>query len=203
MPRLTWYGHACFRLEAEGAGSVLFDPYERGSVPGIELPDGLSANLVICSHEHGDHNAAERVQDTGQRSAFSVTTMDTWHDDKRGTLRGPNRITVVSHNGFRAAHLGDLGCDLTPGEISILSGVDLLLLPVGGHFTIGPEEAKAILNAVRPRVAVPMHYRRGEMGYPVLHTLEDFTALFPAWTEIQSNVLEIYENTSGLYVLNL
>ena len=202
-PRLTWYGHSCFRLDFGAGGSVIFDPYAKGSVPGAELPDELSADLVLCSHGHGDHNAADRVTLSGKVPAFTVSGLDTFHDPEQGKLRGPNRISVVEYEGFRAAHLGDLGCGLTAEELAALKGVDLLLIPVGGHFTIGPEEAVQVLAQVQPKAAVPMHYRRGKMGFPIISALEDFLALAGKYTEAKSNTLELDSKASGVIVMNI
>lgn len=202
-PMLTWYGHSCFKLDFGAGGSVIFDPYAKGSVPGAELPDDLNADKVLCSHGHGDHNAAERVTLSGKVPAFTVKALDTFHDPKKGKLRGPNRISVIEYEGFRAAHLGDLGCSLTADEIAALKGVDLLLIPVGGHFTIGPEEAKEVLMQVEPKAAVPMHYRRGKMGFPIISALEDFLALIGDYTEVKSNKLELGGNASGVIVMNV
>jgi L-ascorbate metabolism protein UlaG (beta-lactamase superfamily) len=203
MPVLTWYGHSCFGLDLGEGGSVVFDPYSPGSVPGVELPAGLTADMVLCSHGHGDHNASDRVRLSGNTPAFGVTQLDSFHDPEGGKQRGTNKLSLVEYKGFRAVHLGDLGCPLTPEQIEILHRPDLLLIPVGGFFTIGPEEAKKVLNQLQPRVAVPMHYRRGGMGYEVLSPLEAFTGQYAAWTEIRSSVLEIRPETSGLYVLNI
>ena len=202
-PNLIWYGHSCFKLDFGTGGSVIFDPYAKGSVPGAELPDVLSADMVLCSHGHGDHNAADRVTLSGKTPAFSVKGLDTFHDPEKGKLRGPNRISIVEYEGFRAAHLGDLGCALTEEEIAALSGVDLLLIPVGGHFTIDPAEAVQVLAQVQPKAAVPMHYRRGRMGFPIISALEDFLALAGAYTEVQSNTLELDNKASGVIVMNL
>jgi L-ascorbate metabolism protein UlaG (beta-lactamase superfamily) len=200
-PILTWYGHSCFRLDFGEGGSVIFDPYAPGSVPGVELPEGLTADAVFCSHGHGDHNAAGRVTLSGRTPAFTAAGIDTFHDPEKGKLRGPDRITIVEYNGFRAAHLGDLGCALEGGEMDRLRNLDLLLLPVGGHFTIGPAEAKALWEELRPRIAVPMHYRRGSMGFPVISELKEFTGLFDAWTEVGANTLSLTPELSGIYVM--
>ena len=202
-PKLTWYGHSCFRLDFGEGGSVIFDPYEKGSVPGAELPDGLTADAVLCSHGHGDHNAADRVALSGRTPKFTVTGLDTFHDPEGGRLRGVNRIHIVEYAGFRAAHLGDLGCKLTEGEIAALRGVDLLLVPVGGHFTIGPGEAKEVLEAVQPKIAVPMHYRRGSMGFPVIAALEDFLALVGSYTEVGTDTLECDKAVGGVVVMSI
>lgn len=201
-PKLTWYGHSCFRLVFSAGGSVIFDPYSPGSVPGTELPDDLSADMVLCSHEHGDHNAAGRVKLSGNPPAFTLTAIDTFHDSEGGRLRGKNRISIVEYGGFRAAHLGDLGCALTPEQAAALQGLDLLLIPVGGFFTIGPEEARDIVAQLSPRVAVPMHYRLGSMGYDVIAELGSFTGLFPAVTEAGST-LEITGDLRGICVMTL
>lgn len=203
MPILTWYGHSCFGLDLASGGSVIFDPYSAGSVPGIELPEKLKADLVLCSHLHSDHNAAKRVELTGRKPAFRVTALDSFHDPERGAKRGPNTISMVEYEGFRAVHLGDQGCALTDAQIAALKDPDLLMIPVGGFFTIGPKEAVTILEQLRPRVAVPMHYRRGKMGFDVLSALEDFTKLAGAFTEQKTNVLEILPETSGLIVMDL
>lgn len=202
-PVLTWYGHSCFRLDFGAGGSVVFDPYEAGSVPGVELPGDISADLVLCSHGHGDHNAAGRVRLSGKTPAFSVTGIDSFHDPDKGAKRGPNRISIVEYAGFRAAHLGDLGCALEPEQEALLRDLDLLLVPVGGFFTIGPGEAKALLGALKPRIAVPMHYRRGDMGYPVISPLSDFTSLFDSVSELSSDTLELSPELAGVYVLNV
>ena len=202
-PNLIWYGHSCFKLDFGAGGSVIFDPYAKGSVPGAELPDVLSADMVLCSHGHGDHNATDRVTLSGKTPAFTVKGLDTFHDPEKGKLRGPNRISIVEYEGFRAAHLGDLGCALTEEEIAALSGVDLLLIPVGGHFTIDPAEAVQVLAQVQPKAAVPMHYRRGRMGFPIISALEDFLALAGEYTEVKSNTLELDGKASGVIVMNL
>jgi L-ascorbate metabolism protein UlaG (beta-lactamase superfamily) len=203
MAILTWYGHSCFSLDLGHGGSVVFDPYSPGSVPGVELPKGLKADLVLCSHQHGDHNAAGRVKLTGRKPAFRLTLLDSFHDPDKGAKRGLNQIAVVEYEGFRAVHLGDLGCALNRDQIDTLRKADLLMLPVGGFFTIGPDEAADICEQLQPRVIVPMHYRRGKMGFDVLMTLDDFTGKFLDYTELPENVLEIGPETSGLYVLNL
>ncbi len=203
MPKLTWYGHSCFGLDFGPGGSVVFDPYSLGSVPGAELPEKLTADLVLCSHQHGDHNAADRVKLTGKKPAFRVTLVDSFHDPDKGAKRGPNAIALVEYEGFRAVHLGDQGCPLTAEQIAALEKPDLLMIPVGGFFTIGPDEAKTILDQLQPRTAVPMHFRRGEMGFNVLSPLEDFLGKAGGYTELNTNVLDILPETGGLFVLNL
>ena len=174
--KITWYGHSCFRLES-AAGSVIFDPYERGSVPGMELPVGLNADLVLCSHGHGDHNAASLVQVSGQQTDYTVETLFCWHDDAQGTKRGENLIRIVSGGGFRVAHLGDIGHMLPDSQLKVLHGVDALLIPVGGFYTIDAATAKRVADSIAARITVPMHYSGEGFGYDVITRLDKYTAL--------------------------
>ena len=172
---LTWYGHSCFLLET-AEGSVVFDPYAPGSVPGVELPP-LTADAVLCSHGHRDHGFAEAVTLSGRKPAFRVTAIDSFHDDKRGLLRGKNTIYVVEAEGKRVAHMGDLGHEPNEKQLAAIGKIDLLLIPVGGHYTIDAKTADRIARAVGARLTVPMHYRGEGFGYHVIGPVEDFLAL--------------------------
>ena len=140
---LRWNGHACFSLTCRGF-TVVFDPYEDNYVPGF-APLDLEADLVLCSHGHGDHSAAHVVKlRTGRDNPFTITTIDTFHDPEGGALRGTNTIHILEAGGLKAAHFGDIGCQLTPTQLAELQGLDVAMIPVGGFYTIGPEEAKAL-----------------------------------------------------------
>ena len=174
--KITWLGHSCFTVESQGYRIVL-DPYKDGTVPGL-APVRVEADQVLCSHGHDDHCGTECVslrQDGS--SPFTVEVIDTWHDDKDGALRGPNTIHVLSDGQCRVAHLGDLGCDLTPEQKDRLRHLTALLIPVGGHFTIDAAQAKRLADELSPVVVVPMHYRLGGVGYDVIGTVEQFTKL--------------------------
>ena len=176
--KLTWYGHSCFLLES-AEGSAVFDPYSPGSVPGLALP-ALRADAVICSHGHSDHNYARGVTLTGRAPAFGLRQLHVVHDGEGGKLRGENTVTLVEAEGLRVVHLGDLGHMLSEAQIAKLGRVDLLLIPVGGYYTIGPAEAHALAVKIAPRAVVPMHYRGEGFGFDELGTLDAFTALFAA-----------------------
>lgn len=174
---ITYLGHSCFRLEQDGY-SLLIDPYCQ--VPG--LPDiAGEADAVYCSHQHFDHNFTQQLHLTGRQGLpFSVRTVDVFHDDRGGTLRGPNRIHIFTAGGVTAAHLGDLGHQLTEEQAAAIGSLDALLIPIGGTYTVDPTGAEAVAEQLKPRVVVPMHYRIGEIGLPVLCQVEDFLALRPA-----------------------
>lgn len=191
--RLIWNGHSCFTLETS-QGRVVFDPYLDDYVPGLAHLD-LTADLVLCSHLHRDHGARNLVKLTGRSPAVQVEEIATFHDPKEGALRGPNTIRVLTAEGLRVAHLGDLGCELEGWQLEKLRGVDVLLVPVGGYYTIDAAQAQALAEQVKPRVVVPMHYRSDTFGYDVLTTVEDFLAFRSDVVRYEGNTLEITKDT--------
>ena len=174
---ITYLGHSCFRLE-QGGYVLVLDPFSQ--VPG--LPDTAgAADAVLCSHGHFDHNYTDLLQLSGRTdSPFAVRTVDVFHDDQGGALRGPNRIHILTAGGVTVAHLGDLGHQLTAEQAAAVGPLDGLLVPVGGTYTVDSAGAQAVAEQLKPRVVVPMHYRKGEVGLPVLRPVEDFLALRPA-----------------------
>lgn len=174
--KITYLGHSCFKIESQGFKIVL-DPYTEGSVPGYR-PVQETADQVLCSHGHKDHGAVECVAlRRGGKSPFAVETINTWHDDQQGALRGSDAIHILDDGQCRVAHLGDLGCDLTPEQKDKLKGLTALLIPVGGYYTIDAAQASALADELAPTVVIPMHYRGEGFGYDVIGPLEDFTAL--------------------------
>ena len=148
--KLTWYGHSCFMLESR-AGKVVFDPYADDFPPGLRLPQ-LAADLVLCSHGHGDHNEG-------------------------GKKRGENLIRIVSGGGARVCHLGDVGHMLSKGQIKAIGHVDALLIPVGGYYTIDARTARELADAIDAQLVIPMHYRGEGCGLAEIDTVEPFLAL--------------------------
>ena len=175
--RIESFGHSCFRLSYQGQRIVL-DPYADGCVPGC--PNlRLDAEFVYCSHEHFDHNAVQCVSlHDGGAPKFTVTELETDHDDAGGSKRGKNMIRVFDFGGVRVAHFGDLGRELTPEETKALQGLDCALIPVGGFFTIDAKQAAAIAKAIQPRMVIPMHYRTETSGFDVLADIDDVMRAF-------------------------
>lgn len=175
---INYHGHACFSLESGGFRTVL-DPYADGMVPGLPGLQ-LEAEAVLCSHGHGDHAYTQAVtlkEATGD-APYALETYETDHDDRGGTLRGKNVIHLFRFGDLRVAHLGDLGH--IPGEqiLEKLKGIDCMLIPVGGFYTIDPDTAAKIVDLTQPKVTVPMHYRTDSTGFDVLAHLDTFTAKF-------------------------
>lgn len=174
--KITWYGHSCFKISSD-SGSVVFGLYMQDYVPGIHYPE-VRADQVLCSHGHNDHNNTDGVIISGNIPNMKLTTIDTFHDDTMGSQRGGNKIHVVEMDGFRIAHLGDLGHYLDEEQIRQIGELDVLLIPVGGHFTIDAAAAKEIAGQIGATVTIPMHYRGDGFGFPVLSTADAFAELY-------------------------
>ena len=191
--RIQWHGHSCFEVTTEGY-TVVFDPYEDGKVPGCG-PLRLSADAVFCSHEHGDHNARGLVKLSGLDCPLQVETVTSFHDDKKGALRGSNTIHILHGEGMRLVHLGDLGHELTGPALEAVKGADAILIPVGGYYTIDAATAKKTADAIGARVVIPMHYRLGKMGFDVIGTLDQFTGLCDNVRTYESDTFELRADT--------
>lgn len=197
---LTWIGHSCFRLEEDGY-TIVFDPYEDNKVPGLG-PVRESADLVLCSHEHGDHNARQCVSIvTGGKNPWQITAIDTYHDDKKGTLRGENTIHVLDNGVLRIAHFGDIGCQLTGEQAEQLRELDVALVPVGGYYTVDAPGAKEIMDMVRPRVIIPMHFRGESFGFDVIGPVEAFTEMYQDVIWQKSSVFTLDDKAAGRVVV--
>ena len=204
MDKLTmrWLGHACFALTSDDYHLVL-DPYGDGTVPG--LPDlQVAANEVLCSHGHRDHCGMDRVMMllNLRHSPFTVTALPSWHDPEQGALRGENTIHLITCGDLRVAHLGDLGHIPDEDTCAALTGLDALMIPVGGHYTIGPEEARTLVQRLQPRVVLPMHYRGDDFGYEEIGRGEDFWRDADSLCFCAGDTLELTKDTpAGVVVL--
>ncbi len=164
---ITWLGHACFKIQ-DSEVAIVTDPYDQSI--GFKLPR-LTADIVTVSHNHYDHNNVAAVRGTiGEPFVISnpgeyeikdvfVYGIPLWHDKNEGKERGPNTVYRIEIEGISVVHLGDLGHILTEEQTSTLNGVDILLIPVGGKYTIGAREAVEIINEIEPRIVIPMHYK--------------------------------------------
>jgi L-ascorbate metabolism protein UlaG (beta-lactamase superfamily) len=191
VSKLTWLGQACFVLETAAGTRIVMDPIPKGI--GYELPAGLRADLVTISHEHADHNNVALVAGkprvirglTADRKGWTrvdekvkdvaVRTVAVYHDDKRGALRGLNTVFIFEVGGLRIAHLGDLGNILNDEQAAAIGMVDVLLIPVGGKFTIDGRQATRVVEQLRPRLmVVPMHYKTDAVTIKELEPLAPF-----------------------------
>ena len=195
--QIQWLGHSCFRVECQGYVIVL-DPFSPGSVPGCKDIQNVEADQVLCSHGHSDHNyrAGVILREDGPENPFTVTALPWYHDGQQGAQRGPNTIYVLEAQGLRVAHFGDVGCMPSQEVLDQLQNLDAIMLPVGGHFTVGPQEAMDIVKAIQPRVVIPMHYRSDEFGFEVLGTVGAFLDVCGKWVHCDTDTLEVTPNMS-------
>jgi len=161
---ITWYGHSCFRLSERGVVAVTDPPSDD---LGYARPR-IRADVVTISHDHPGHN--NRVGFRGGPRFFDgpgeyevkgvfITGIATYHDSRRGAVRGRNTVFLFEFDGVTVCHLGDLGHVPSQSQVEALSNVDVLLIPVGGLHTIDASKAAAVISLVEPRLVVPMHYK--------------------------------------------
>jgi len=184
--RLSFFGHAAFYIESLKGTRLITDPYEPEYKGMIHYrPICNEADVVTISHDHGDHNYVEGLPGNPQvvRGVGSWRIDDlelhgiaSFHDSDGGTVRGVNTIFVLNVDGIRICHLGDLGHLLSKEQERQIAPVDILLLPVGGNFTIGPLEALTVAERINARCLIPMHYKTDKIDFE-LRPLEDFLKL--------------------------
>ena len=166
---ITWYGQACFRLRDKSV-SVVADPYDRNI--GLKLAR-LTADIVTVSHQHADHNFVEGVKGEPfvisgpgeyEVKALFITGVAMWHDDQGGTKRGRNTIYLYDFADATVCHLGDLGHVPSQAQVEELGNVDVLLVPVGGVYTIDAAKAAEVVSLIEPSIVIPMHYALPELS---------------------------------------
>jgi L-ascorbate metabolism protein UlaG (beta-lactamase superfamily) len=172
--KIQWLGHACFKVSKDDY-SIVFDPYGDGDVPGLKKLR-VTADEVILSHDHSDHNAVGNVTISVKQGSnpFSVTKLHSFHDECFGKKRGKNEIAILESDGIRIAHMGDIGCIPDKEQLEKLKGLDAMMVPVGGYYTMEPALVRELINMTGPAVVIPMHYRSDTFGYPVIGTLAEF-----------------------------
>ncbi len=167
---ITFLGHSSFRIKTKSA-TVITDPYDPQMV-GLKY-SGVEGDIVTVSHDHRDHSATEKVSGVKkiisgpgeyEVSGISILGFQSFHDGKQGAERGKNTIYVYEADGLRLAHLGDLGHTISDDLVSQMGTIDILMIPVGGFYTIGPKEAAEVTSKIDPYFIIPMHYKIAGMS---------------------------------------
>ncbi len=187
--KITYLGHSCFKFEKDGF-ALIVDPYKAGSVPGY-APLKETANQVLSTHRHGDHFGLDEVKLAVTRVdiPFDISFIESFHDEEDGAARGCNNVIIVKADGLTVVHMGDIGCELSDEDIDIIKDCDVLLIPVGGVYTVDAKGAKAYVDRIGPAITVPMHYRGEGFGYDELGTVVEFTKLFEQVESIGSELV--------------
>lgn len=170
--KITWLGHAAFLMET-GDVKVLTDPYD-DSV-GYK-PITMEIDVVTVSHEHGDHNNVEGLSGNPEVvrgggsfnvHGIAIRGIPTYHDDEKGSARGENTVFVIEAEGLSVCHAGDLGHTLSKEQIKEIGSIDVLLLPVGGTYTTDAAQASEVMEALDPRLVIPMHFKTSSLDFPI------------------------------------
>jgi L-ascorbate metabolism protein UlaG (beta-lactamase superfamily) len=171
--KIKWLGHAAFLISSDKGTKIITDPYETTE----SLRYGRieeSADIVTISHDHGDHNnvAAVKgnpqvVRGAGEAKGIKFKGVPTYHDDVGGSKRGKNIVFCFEVDGLNVCHAGDLGHPLTDEQAAAIGKVDILLIPVGGFFTIDARTADRVCDQLKPKVIIPMHYKTDKLDFPI------------------------------------
>lgn len=199
--KLEYLGHSSFLLTRNDGTKILTDPYNPksfGDAPGYK-PVKCAADVVTISHGHGDHSYIADVEgnplvikEDGEFEPKGIPIMGiiTDHDEADGSKRGKNIVFKFCIDGITFLHLGDLGRMLTIDEIAKIGEVDVLLIPVGGYYTIDAVVADQVSKQLKPKVVIPMHYKTDVIGYPIA-TVEEFLTLRDKVKRIPISSVEI------------
>jgi len=180
---ITYLGHSCFKLRGSKA-TVVTDPYDKETFG--RLMPATKADIVTISHFHHDHAALDRIkgapfviQGPGEYEikGVSIWGIPSFHDKSQGLKRGRNTIYVYHFDKLKLCHLGDLGTKLSDEQIEEIGEVDILMVPVGGIYTIDAKQAVVVINQLEPMIVIPMHYQTKDLKFQ-LDSLDKF------WQEI-------------------
>lgn len=177
--KIKYLAHAAFLITSESGTRIVTDPYETSNA----LKHGAiqeTADIVTVSHEHGDHNNVSAVRGNpkvvragAEVKGIKIKAVPAAHDDKGGSQRGKNTIFCFEVDGINICHAGDLGHVLSEEQVKAIGKVDVLIIPVGGFFTIDARTATKVGDQLKPKVIIPMHYKTDKLDFPI-SGVEDF-----------------------------
>jgi L-ascorbate metabolism protein UlaG (beta-lactamase superfamily) len=183
--KIKWYGHAAFKISTAEGIRIIIDPYESGSFSGTLSYGKIEdiADIVLTSHDHADHSYIKDI--SGKYNHVSkagdyeiknikIKAIPCFHDSLGGKKGGSNLIFVITADDLNLVHMGDIGHGLDSELLKKIGKVDILLLPVGGFFTVDAAMAEKIMNDIKPSVTVPMHYKTAKCNFPIT-PVDDFT----------------------------
>ncbi|PIS09068.1 lactamase [Candidatus Beckwithbacteria bacterium CG10_big_fil_rev_8_21_14_0_10_34_10] len=180
--QINYLGHSCFKIKTQNA-VLICDPYD--SYIGFKMPK-VEAQIVTISHEHKDHNCLKEISGNPfvirapgeyEIADVSIHGLSSYHDEVKGKKRGKNTIYTIRAEDISLCHLGDLGEKLNDKQLEEINGIDVLFIPVGGTYTLGPKRAIEVINQVEPRIVIPMHFKAPSLDKKIfdqLSTLDDF-----------------------------
>jgi len=181
---ITWYGQACFRIQS-GDKALVLDPFEKSV--GL-APPNIQADVLFITHEHSDHNNIKAIKgdyflinSPGEYEVKGIKAKGimSYHDEEKGAKRGLNTLYLIEVEGIHILHCGDLGQDfLDDKQLEEIGSVDILMIPVGGFFTINAKQAVGIINQIEPKIVIPMHYKIPKLSILELDGVDKFLKEF-------------------------
>lgn len=200
--KIQWLGHSCFLITAGSGATLITDPYNTAAYPETLLyaPIDETADVVTASHGHSDHGNFEAIGGTPEIvrtpsprevAGFQIRGVAAFHDTQAGAMRGDIIMFVIGVDGLTVCHMGDIGQDeLTPEQVREIGAVDVLLIPVGGNFTIDAATATRIWQQLSPPLAIPMHFRNDKCLFRI-EGVEPFLAGKPDVERAEVTGLEL------------
>ena len=199
--KITWLGHSSFRLVESTGTTVVTDPYD--AYIGYEMPE-VSADIVTVSHSHRDHNKVSRVSGSpeilSRAGAYDISGVHilarrTYHDGEEGSRRGENLVFKFRMDGVDICHMGDIGEECTAMLVDSIAPVNVLLIPVGGTYTIDAEQAKEYIDRIMPAIVIPMHYKTKGLNLDI-DKIDAFTDKFDSdeVEELEDSELELFRD---------
>ncbi|MDE6473501.1 MAG: MBL fold metallo-hydrolase [Clostridia bacterium] len=182
--KIEWLGHSCFKLTESTGTTIVTDPFDK-EIVGFDMTK-TTADVVTCSHQHKDHNAIVRID--GEPLVLSecgfwevkgvdISSVLSYHDDRLGKKRGENKIFKFRMDGVDLCHMGDIGEDCTVRLADGIGSVNVLMIPVGGNYTIDAKQAKKYVDIMMPDVVIPMHFKTSKSAVDI-EKLDEFIDLF-------------------------
>lgn len=199
--KVQWLGHSSFLIVSESGTRIVTDPYEPGGFNGAIKygPLNQPVDVIVASHEHADHFFPKMVAGSPiivkGPGEFVVAGIEfygvpTAHDPSEGAERGKNTVFFFTVDGIKVCHLGDLGHVLNKDQCAEVGSVDVLLAPVGGYYTIGPEEAWKVADQLEAKIVIPMHFKTAKIDFPI-GPVDDFVKDKPHVMRLDSSTLDI------------
>ena len=197
--KIRWNGHASFTITAANGTVIVTDPYEPGGFGGgIKYePVRDKADIALVSHDHADHNWVKSlagkpqvVKGSAEAKGIKFFVLQVYHDENQGKERGQNVVFAFEVDGVRVCFAGDLGHQLGAEDLKRLGRIDLLLAPVGGFFTIDAAGAGKLVEAMKPKVMIPMHFKTEKCGFPIA-PVDDFLKRMTAVKKLGVSEIEI------------